>query len=231
MMTFKLHTLRIFLPLLLLTILGAGCLFNDPVKTVVEPVESYNLPPDTPQKLVDNFALCWEKMDLDHYAQRVLFSNELAVAVDDVTDYCNFEFFFLNPGVGGIPADPWFYMDEIDAIGRMFEGRDGSDPVDGSVIPSVDGITLTLEISPEGWTLANEGNAGVYNQLHPYPAGTWKADFKTTMVLTLSRENDGGFNAYTVDGGLEFWVIPVKGPNEGDPTEYRIWKWRDYQTL
>ncbi|MCP4546972.1 MAG: hypothetical protein GY835_10955 [bacterium] len=215
---------RVFALSMLIVLVGAqGCLFD----TADDGDRDYSPPIvvdlSAPDSLIKALTGSWEQMDLSSYAE-ILYDGETPVPGMDPC--MPFEFYFLNPGVGGIPGEPWFFTDEISCFGNIMEGRDGKDPVNGSVIPAVDNIRITMTISPAGWSVVNDGAPGVYDDQDPYPAGTMRGVFYVSIVFILTRENDGGFNAYAIDNQGEFLAIPVIVDGR---TEYRLWKWRDCQ--
>lgn len=211
--------------LLLFVVFGSGCLFSTPEKDEGQTPYVY-LDYTTVENLVDNFQAAWQKRNIQEYREKILFSNTWATPVDE-NDYQEFEFYFLDPDAPGIPGESWLYGDEIESVEGMFLGNPGENP-NGDVIPGVRDIELTLTQSFP-WTDWNGGSAGEVLG-DPCPAGTKYALFDTDMLVTLKGNiGETDINGFQVNGRLQFYAIPVKGPAEGDPDEYRIWKWVDLQ--
>lgn len=207
--------------LLLFVVFGSGCLFGTPTKDAGDTQFQF-LDYTTVENLAINFQNAWERRDIQEYREKIIFSNTQDEPVDESIVFQEFEFYFLNPDLPGIPGESWLYNDEIESVEGMFLGNPGMDH-QGKVIPGVRSIELTLTTSQ---TWANWTGGPV--QGDPYPAGTKHAIFDTDMLVALKGTiEDSDINGFQVTGKLQFYAIPVKGPVEGDPDEYRIWKWID----
>jgi hypothetical protein len=165
----------------------------------------------SPDGLVENFARSWRNMDIDEYADRVLYDGDLPAP--DGRRYAAFVFYADPPLPDFEQLD---YGEELAHAGRIFSG-------DAGRAPGVESIDLSLErlgnweVLPDGGTLAGDA----------YPAGTLRALHGAELVLHLKASRaDGSQAQLRARDPQELVLIPVLAV-PGGPLEYRVWKWWD----
>ncbi len=196
-------------------LLAAGC--DDDARLIVDPPASPYVAYDSPDHLVANLALAWERLDLAEYRDSILYDGvELAT---DGNAYEPFTFYYDRSLDPDLPEYDSYEREIVRAVGMM-SGLPGQDS-DGNVIPGIKSISITLTpIGPWADPLNPDEIDG-----DPYPAGTTWRSYDADIEVTL-KANIGGtdINGWLVETTFIFHCIPVQA--EGG-TRWKLWKWRE----
>lgn len=195
-------------------LLAAGC--DDDAKRILNPLPVY-VAYDTPDHLVANLTVAWERLNLPEYRDSILYNG-----VDLATDgnaYEPFTFYYDRSLDPDLPEYDTFDRELQRAI-CMMSGLPGED-ADGNVIPGIKSIDITL--TPIGpW--ADPLNP-VEVDGDPYPPGTqWRAYDAVILVTLKANIGDSDVNAWLIPTTFIFHCIPVQA--EGS-TRWQLWKWRE----
>jgi len=160
----------------------------------------------TPDNLVANLGMAWERMDVDVYADSILYDgSELAT---DGEAYSAFTFLDYDDGLGWF----WAFDDEIEMVSRVFSGG----PAQDFDIPGIEAIELLLEpLTP--WLAPDPEEE---------PEGLVVRRYATDFEATLTGVIPGTeITTLRINTEVDLYAIPVIA---GPVVSYRIWKWEEF---
>lgn len=195
-------------------LLAAGC--GEDAKRILTPLPEY-VAYDSPDNLVANLAVAWERLDLTEYRDSILY-----LGVELATDgefYQHFMFYYDRSWDPDLPE--YDTLDrEIQRVAVIMSGLPGQDS-QGNVIPGIKSISVTL--TPNGvWADPIDPDEVDGD---PYPPGTQWRSYDADILVTLKANiGDTDISQWRVLTTFIFHCIPVQA--EGG-TRWKLWKWRE----